>query len=252
MRFHCAHHQPKVVVLIPEVPGFVGNVKDEKAIRTILAGQYRTINRGGNSIYEEIRKAGYEPSAPQTFSLFLLADGKGYRMNFIKFYHLRAYDRLNAPYGRYHNNGTSAALIPHPLSETYLKDAEMQSGVSFYQAQVAQAREWIGDGWQDGPAREFKIFEAKGNVGAGLQLEGDAKKSDTEVKTLPLPQDRQEAKRTVDGFENAAKNVLDGSYVSDNVGQHAMKGAGHLSEERWFGTEDEERNWYANPSPRQS
>lgn len=51
----------QVVVLIPEVPGFSGDIKDETAIRTILAGQYRTINRGGNSIYEEIRKAGYEP-----------------------------------------------------------------------------------------------------------------------------------------------------------------------------------------------
>lgn len=51
----------QVVVLIPEVPGFSGDIKDETAIRTILAGQYRTINRGGNSIYEEIRKEGYEP-----------------------------------------------------------------------------------------------------------------------------------------------------------------------------------------------
>lgn len=53
----------QVVVLIPEVPGFAGDVKDETAIRTILAGQYRTINRGGNSIYEVIRHAGYEPLA---------------------------------------------------------------------------------------------------------------------------------------------------------------------------------------------
>lgn len=52
----------QVVVLIPEVPGFSGDIKDETAIRTILAGQYRTINRGGNSIYEEIKKEGYEPS----------------------------------------------------------------------------------------------------------------------------------------------------------------------------------------------
>lgn len=63
MPLHYPHRQPQVVVLIPEVPGFSGDVKDETAIRIILAGQYRTINRGGNSIYEEIRKEGYEPSA---------------------------------------------------------------------------------------------------------------------------------------------------------------------------------------------
>lgn len=124
--------------------------------------------------------------------------------------------------------------------------------MTFYQAQVAQAREWIGDGWQDGSARELKILEVQGNVGGGLRLEGDAKKSDTKAVTLPLPRDRQEAKRTVDRFENAAKDVLGGFRVSDNVGQHAMKGTGYLSEEKWFGTEDEERNWYFDPSRRRS
>jgi len=117
--------------------------------------------------------------------------------------------------------------------------------VNFYEAQVAQAREWIGDGWQDGSIRELKIFEAKGNVGGGLQLEGDAKKSDAKAKTLPLPKDRREAKRTVDRFEDAAKDVLGGFRISDNVGHHAMQGTGYLSEEQWFGTEEEERNWYA-------
>ena len=51
----------QVVVVIPEVPGFAGNIKDASSVQTIMAAQYRTINRGGHSIYEEIRKAGYEP-----------------------------------------------------------------------------------------------------------------------------------------------------------------------------------------------
>jgi len=125
---------------------------------------------------------------------------------------------------------------------------EQRSGVTFHEAQVAQAREWIGDGWQDGSTREIKIFEVKGNVGGGLQMEGDAKKSDAKVKTLPLPQDRWEAKRIVDRFENAAKDALGGFHVSDNVGHHAMKDTGYLSEEGWFGTEEEERNWYVHSS----
>lgn len=140
-----------------------------------------------------------------------------------------------------------AVLISCPASETYLRDVEKRSGVAFHEAQVAQAREWIGDGWQDGSTRELKIFEAKGNVGGGLQLEGDAKKNDAKAKTFPLPQDRQEAKRIVDRFENAAKIALNGSNISDNVGQHAMRGTGNLSEEKWFGTEEEERDWYAHP-----
>lgn len=52
---------PQVVVVFPEVPGFAGDIKNENAIKTIMAAQYRTINRGGHSIYEEIRRAGFEP-----------------------------------------------------------------------------------------------------------------------------------------------------------------------------------------------
>jgi phospholipase D1/2 len=51
----------KVIVAIPEVPGFAGDVKSESSLKIIMAAQYRTINRGGSSIYEEIRKAGFEP-----------------------------------------------------------------------------------------------------------------------------------------------------------------------------------------------
>jgi len=51
----------QVVVLFPEVPAFAGNIKDESSLKIILAAQWRTISRGGHSIYEEIRKAGYEP-----------------------------------------------------------------------------------------------------------------------------------------------------------------------------------------------
>lgn len=51
----------QVVVVIPEVPGFAGSIHDEAAIKTIMAAQYRTMNRGGHSIYEGIRNAGFEP-----------------------------------------------------------------------------------------------------------------------------------------------------------------------------------------------
>ncbi len=54
-------HHTQIVIIIPEVPAFSGNIKDESTLKTIMAGQYRTINRGGHSIYEIIRKAGFEP-----------------------------------------------------------------------------------------------------------------------------------------------------------------------------------------------
>jgi phospholipase D1/2 len=48
-------------VVFPEVPGFAGDVKAESSIKTIMAAQYRTINRGGHSIFEELRRAQVDP-----------------------------------------------------------------------------------------------------------------------------------------------------------------------------------------------
>ncbi|KAJ7787434.1 hypothetical protein B0H14DRAFT_2399439, partial [Mycena olivaceomarginata] len=97
------------IQVIVTIPGFSGNIMDEGSLKIIMAAQYRTINRGGHSIYAEIRKAGFEP------------------LDFIRFYHLRSYDRINAP-----------------LS-TYIQQIENQSGVKHHEAQIALARQWIGN-----------------------------------------------------------------------------------------------------------
>lgn len=46
--------------------------------------------------------------------------------NYIQWYHLRSYDRINAPY------------------ESFIKQMEEKSGVKFNKARVALARKWIG------------------------------------------------------------------------------------------------------------
>ncbi|RDW79250.1 putative phospholipase D (PLD) [Aspergillus mulundensis] len=68
----------KIVVVIPSVPCFAGDLGDEAALgtRAIMEFQYNSINRGGNSIMELIAKEGYNP------------------MEYIRFYNLRNYDRL--------------------------------------------------------------------------------------------------------------------------------------------------------------
>lgn len=48
------------------------------------------------------------------------------RSDYIRFYHLRSYDRINGPYN------------------SFIKKMEEKSGVTFHQAQVALARKWIG------------------------------------------------------------------------------------------------------------
>lgn len=85
----------KVIVIMPAVPAFAGDLKDEASLgtRAIMEFQYNSINRGGHSIMETIGNAGYDPT------------------EYIRFYNLRNYDRINA----------SAALL----------DAEHKSGVDY-------------------------------------------------------------------------------------------------------------------------
>ncbi|KAL1961112.1 hypothetical protein VTO42DRAFT_3057 [Malbranchea cinnamomea] len=89
----------KVIVVIPSVPGFAGDLAEEGSLgtRAIMEFQYESINRGGHSILETIAKEGYNP------------------MEYIRFYNLRNYDRINA--------------------SAVMKRAEQASGVKYGQAQ---------------------------------------------------------------------------------------------------------------------
>jgi phospholipase D1/2 len=69
----------KVIVLMPSIPAFAGDLRDDAALgtRAIMEFQYNSINRGGHSIMEMIGKEGINP------------------MEYIRFYNLRNYDRIN-------------------------------------------------------------------------------------------------------------------------------------------------------------
>ena len=88
----------KVIVIMPAVPAFAGDLKDDASLgtRAIMEFQYDSINRGGHSIMESISNAGYDPT------------------EYIRFYNLRNYDRINA----------SAAL----------SEAEQKSGIGYEEA----------------------------------------------------------------------------------------------------------------------
>ncbi|KAJ5782519.1 Phospholipase D/Transphosphatidylase [Penicillium paradoxum] len=88
----------KIIVVIPSVPCFAGDLRDDETLgtRAIMEFQYNSINRGGHSIMELIAKEGFNP------------------MEYIRFYNLRNYDRIN--------NGSMMAA------------AEQQSGVNYEDA----------------------------------------------------------------------------------------------------------------------
>ncbi|KAF7358545.1 Phospholipase [Mycena venus] len=195
----------QVIVTIPEVPGFSGNIKDEGSLKIIMAAQYRTINRGGHSIYEEIRKAGFEP------------------LDYIRFYHLRSYDRINAP-----------------LS-TYINEIEQQGGVKYLQAQVALARQWIGN--------DEKTDQKDVTLNIPVETKESLVVSDKtpqKTETYPIPESEDAARELIERFEAAAKAVRGDEDVSDNVAQHMLCDRTGLLDEKWLGTEQEELDAYVS------
>lgn len=100
----------KVIVAMPSVPAFAGDLHAESSLGTlaIMNFQYRSICRGGYSIMEMLQKAGI--------------DAKHY----IRFYNLRNYDRIN-------NSAT-------------MTQAEQQSGVE-YETARKQHDDMVGAGY---------------------------------------------------------------------------------------------------------
>ncbi|KAL9100673.1 MAG: hypothetical protein Q9163_003980 [Psora crenata] len=85
----------KVIVVMPAIPAFAGDLRDDASLgtRAIMEFQYNSINRGGHSIMESVANAGYDPT------------------EYIRFYNLRNYDRINV--------------------NQLLREAEQRSGVSY-------------------------------------------------------------------------------------------------------------------------
>ncbi|KAF2654622.1 phospholipase D/nuclease [Lophiostoma macrostomum CBS 122681] len=112
----------KMMVMMPSVPAFAGDLKSDDALgtRAIMEFQYDSINRGGHSIYETIAKAGFNP------------------MDYIRFYNLRSYDRINA----------SGAM----------RAAEQQSGVSYQQASEQRGAEYEGSRGFEGGGDQYQAY----------------------------------------------------------------------------------------------
>ncbi|KAK0701830.1 hypothetical protein B0T26DRAFT_757811 [Lasiosphaeria miniovina] len=107
-----------VFILMPAVPAFAGDLKDDGALgtRAIMEFQYNSINRGGHSIIETLQQEGVDDPH-----------------RYINFYNLRNYDRIN----------TSAAM----------GEVERQSGVPYEDARRDYDNEYEhGDGYRPNDA----------------------------------------------------------------------------------------------------
>jgi len=128
VRAHEAGEAFQVIVLMPAVPAFAGDLKSDGALgtRAIMEFQYNSISRGGHSIMESLRAAGVEEPR-----------------RYINFFNLRSYDRLN-------------------LSST-MASAEREAGVSYESARREfddrAEREPYGSGYS-GDQSDYDAYQA--------------------------------------------------------------------------------------------
>jgi phospholipase D1/2 len=117
---------------------------------------------------------------------------------------------------------------------------EENSGVKFHEAQVALARQWVGDITDNNKNSDVPttvLISKPQETTEGITI---SEKTNVQTETLPLPGTETEARQIIERFERGA--TRSDLHVSDNVVQHMMSDRTPLESEQWEGTEEEELN----------
>lgn len=125
VRAHNEGRKFRIIIVIPAIPGFAGDLRSDAAAgtRAIMDYQYKSINRGEHSIYGQLKKQGIDPE------------------QYIFVFNLRSYDRINFT----------------PAMEEQVKI----SGVPYQDVQRANAEEIMADALH-GVAGEDTSSESEG------------------------------------------------------------------------------------------
>lgn len=209
----------RVIIVIPAIPGFAGDLRSDAAAgtRAIMDYQYKSICRGENSIFGCLRSQGVDPT------------------KYIFVFNLRSYDRIN--------------------NTPELKKQAESSGVTYQQLQRAQAEEIMGTGLHGAPGEESdknKAIKKRTRKGQRTGLKGLAKRnveeqaqsseSESDVELNGQPETRAKAAERKRKLEErrADAGLPDGGkseelQSSDSIAKNAMLGEKNVSEEKWAG-----------------
>lgn len=126
----------------------------------------------------------------------------------------------------------------------HIAQMEQNSGVTFHEAQIALARQWVGRNFygKDTPQEVYVKVPQEAKTGITVTEETSVKKD-----KVPLPQSIEAARQVIAQFESGAQNLQSNARVADSVSHHALQGRRSLLDEPWAGSEEEELNWCVNP-----
>lgn len=190
----------RVMVIIPAIPGFAGDLRDDAAMgtRAIMDYQYKSICRGEHSIFGQIKAAGFDPT------------------KYVFFFNLRSYDRLN--------------VTPK------LKKQEEEAGVSYQELQRAEAQEIMSTGIDGVNGTEDDDDGAEGHLGTREKIAQKLhRKDDSGDQKL---EEKTDAKRKFE--EKRDSGGANDPLSSDSVAKNAMHNTPSVADEHWEGTDEEE------------
>jgi len=201
----------RVILVIPAIPGFAGDLRQDAATgtRAIMDYQYKSILRGEHSIFERIKAEGINPE------------------NHIFIFNLRSYDRLN----------TTPAV----------KEAEKRAGVGYVEIQNAEAEEIMGESTNGAVSDKAKKIDKAVRRNGSSSSESPSGASEKKKPADRSTGEKTEAQKKFD--EQRGEHGLGGDSTEDhdtptanNIGQNAMLGTKEVSEEPWHdGHEELER-----------
>ena len=184
----------RVIVVIPAIPGFAGDLREDAAMgtRAIMDYQYKSICRGEHSIYSQIRAQGVDPE------------------QHIFFFNLRSYDRLN----------TTPAI----------KKQEEASGVKYQDVQRAEAEEIMDEGIHGSRDHEEGADTHMGKAGAfdprgdsgdeGEERRVDAKRRfEAKASAAGTDQDPKSADSVAKNAMHNMPNLVDEPWEGDLKGE---------------------------------
>jgi phospholipase D1/2 len=151
------------------------------------------------------------------------------------------YDRINAPMGK--RFSVFFTYFSHACpKDTLIAQMEANSGIKFGQAQVALARQWVGDSADPSMPTQVAVKLPEPTT-EGIVL---SNKTEVKLETYPLPRLYSDAVAVIEQFERGANALVGRQHdaVADTVGQHALQDQTELGDEQWLGSEEEELNSY--------
>lgn len=213
----------RVIVVIPAIPGFAGDLRKDAAAgtRAIMDYQYKSINRGEHSIFGQLRKEGIDPS------------------EHIFIFNLRSFDRIN-----------------HTPA---MKRQEEKSGVTYQELQRANAEEIMSSGLH-GPqagskSRQTRMLLQRADSESektdksgkyhhhvpGLHRRKDDGDTESDSDHDESRQHAIDQKRKFEaGRDEAGHHPSGAGHKADTIADSAMLEGTSVSEQPWDGTREEE------------